>query len=574
MRPASAFVRPAGVGLVVRRRWPLLASFVLLGMALSWLVTLRQTPQYAATVTLLINPASPSALVPFLGNSLDSNNVIESVPRLAATYTAFLKSRAFTEQAAARLASPAGGAVSPDDLSRAIRTALVPNTHMLEVQVRWQSPTEAARLANGIADLFATEPAGSDSATVLVRAVPPAVPASPSLLRNLLLGTAIGLALGYALAVLQERRDETVRSEHEVLLLTGLPTLGVIRRPPWSVNGLLGALSRGVPGGPGQNKLLPESGKGRAWEWEAAESYRLIWTVVQLTPLTRDCRTLLVTGPGLGEDTPTVAANLAIVNARAGMRVILVDADLRRPRLHRLFGLEGAAGAERGTKSTKSPALAQPHIVPTRVPGLQLLSAAAIAEVLAARSGDGDLSWTDRSPLGLQQSAEFGQMLDDLLALADLVVVSGPPVFDVEDAAVFGALVHGVVLVADAGRTRATSLQLAAAALNRTAAPLAGVILNGVDPGDAVGEAYHLQAFDEPPAGSDPGASPALVATVDRQNGHAALVSQPSGRSGRSGRPGPSGEAKPVMLQVTLDAPSTLTLTSTGQDGQETTSQP
>jgi capsular exopolysaccharide synthesis family protein len=183
----------------------------------------------------------------------------------------------------------------------------------------------------------------------------------------------------------------------------------------------------------------------------AAEPFRIIGATLAATSAERPVRTLLVTSTHTGEGKTTVAADLAIVLAQAGKRVVAVDADLRTPRLHEVFGLQNRSGPEEG-------------LVQTRVQGLQILPSGPVPA----------------DPSEVLSSSATRTTLNTLAVEADLVIVDAPPVQAISDAIVLATQVDAVVLVVNTRRTRGRDLSEAKGELERTRARLLGVVLNQV----------------------------------------------------------------------------------------------
>lgn len=189
-----------------------------------------------------------------------------------------------------------------------------------------------------------------------------------------------------------------------------------------------------------------------------AEAYRTLRTGVQFAGVDRPLRAVLVTCAAPEDDRAVVAANLAVAFAQGGSKVTLVDADLRRPQQHALFGLDNArgltsflAGDERGDLP----------LLDTGVANLRLLP-----------SGP-----TLANPLDLLGSQRFADLLARLQAGADVVILDAPPVLAVADAAVLARKVDGVLLVFRAGRTKRDQAAKARALLAKANANLLGAVL-------------------------------------------------------------------------------------------------
>jgi capsular exopolysaccharide synthesis family protein len=171
-------------------------------------------------------------------------------------------------------------------------------------------------------------------------------------------------------------------------------------------------------------------------------------------------RTLLVTSANPAEGKSTTVANLSIVMAQAGKRVVLVDADLRLPALHRLFGLNNTIGL---TNVLLSEDLAGAIVLqPTGVDGLSLLSSGPLPP----------------NPSELLGSQRMARVIEYLKTQADIVLLDSPPAMSVTDPVVLAGLMDGVIAVVDAGRTRAGALLRLKELISATRTPLIGVVLN------------------------------------------------------------------------------------------------
>ncbi len=202
----------------------------------------------------------------------------------------------------------------------------------------------------------------------------------------------------------------------------------------------------------------------------AAEAYRTLRTNIQFSSIDREVRSLLVTSAGPNEGKSTVVANLGVTMAEGGKRVVVVDADLRRPGLHRIFNLDEAAGL---TTMVLDQSL-EPPLQGTHVPGLRLLASGPLPP----------------NPAELLASERLVRTLARLLELADLVILDSPPIGPVSDAAILASRVDGTLLVVDSGHTRLETARQAKEQLERVGARLLGVVLNNVKPDRAAAQ-YH-----------------------------------------------------------------------------------
>jgi len=203
-----------------------------------------------------------------------------------------------------------------------------------------------------------------------------------------------------------------------------------------------------------------------------SEAYRTLRMNLQYAALDSALRTLLVTSPGPGEGKTTTLANLAVTMAEAEQRVIMVDADLRRPYLHQLLGVQNTAGLT--TMMVEEQALDTPPLQPTPVKGLQLLASGPLPP----------------RPADLLGSKRMEKVIERLLSEADVLLFDAPPLIVVTDAVVLATKVSGVLLVVSSGQTKREHAQCAIERLNKVNARVVGAVLNNI-PLDATLRSYY-----------------------------------------------------------------------------------
>ena len=192
----------------------------------------------------------------------------------------------------------------------------------------------------------------------------------------------------------------------------------------------------------------------------AAEAYRTLSTNIRFSSLDRDVKTLMVTSVGADAGKSIVLANLAITMAEGGQKVVMVDCDLRRPELHKVFGLPDQPGL---TTMVLDQSM-QPPLAQTSVPNVSLVPAGPLPP----------------NPAELISSERFTRVLAAIGADADVVLIDAPPVATVADATILAARVDGVLLVVDSGRTRRETGRRAAEQLQRVGAHILGAVLTNV----------------------------------------------------------------------------------------------
>ncbi len=196
-----------------------------------------------------------------------------------------------------------------------------------------------------------------------------------------------------------------------------------------------------------------------------SEAYRALRTNLDFASLDRALKTLVVTSAGVGEGKSTTLANLAVVSAQAGRKVVLVDADLRRPTLHQIFGLGNETGLT--TVMMDDAALADPPLQETGVEDLTVLTSGPLPP----------------NPAELLGSRRMEEVVAALAERADQVFFDTPPVVAVTDAAVLSTKVDGVLLVISAGKTRREYARTAVQRLEQIKARLVGTVLTNVQMG-------------------------------------------------------------------------------------------
>ncbi len=197
----------------------------------------------------------------------------------------------------------------------------------------------------------------------------------------------------------------------------------------------------------------------------AAEAYRTLRTNLTFAGLDKPIESLLVTSPGPDEGKSVALANLAVAMAQGERRTIIVDADLRRPTLHQIFGVSNGRGLT--TMFVEPEAMADPPLLETGVENLWLLPSGPLPP----------------NPADLLGSRRMEEIINALRARADVLLFDAPPVVAVTDAAVLGMKVDGVLLVVTAGRTRRDDVQRARELLERVHVRIIGAVLTDAPSG-------------------------------------------------------------------------------------------
>lgn len=293
------------------------------------------------------------------------------------------------------------------------------------------------------ADLSALLNQGSDKfLTILAPAQVPASPISPDISRNVLLAALAGAALAVAIGYLWDYLDDTLKSGEDVERELNLSALGAITRISRLQKPDDGLITAKHPRSP------------------ISEAYRVLRTNLRFSGIENPSGALLVTSPGPGEGKTTTAANLAVTLAQAGKRVVLVDTDLRRPSVHKIFGMPNSLGLT-SLFLDDAPRL-NVVLQPTEIPGLRVLPSGPIPP----------------NPAEMLDSKLMSEILKALRAESDMVVLDSPPALAVADASIIGSRCSGAILVVDSGKTRTEMARHAVQVLTRTNIKVVGLVLN------------------------------------------------------------------------------------------------
>jgi len=331
---------------------------------------------------------------------------------------------------------------------------------------------------------------------IVDRAAFPLKPTFPNKKKNVLIGLILGLGGGIGLALFIEYLNNAVKTSRDVTISTGLPTLGVIpafeiearpkgpraefsrlanilwrkskvsARPPSRRKGdnnilVSNARRESQPeGDPNRSKIeLIASKEPNSIQ---AESYRSIRTTLLVSSPPGKIKALLITSPLSREGKSVTVSNLGITLAQAGKRVVIIDADLRKPKQNRIFGLNSGWGLT--------------HFVSSYVEAADLVRQTQFPNLFLINSGP-----IPANPIELLTSEKMDAFIAFLKRSFDYILLDAPPLLAVSDALAMGPLIDGVILVTRGGQTPLSALKQAKQKLDAHKLKCLGVILNGVN---------------------------------------------------------------------------------------------
>lgn len=413
----------------IRRNIALLMLSLVAGVGGAHAVTMLTPPTYQASASVLVTSSGATYEQLFLPSSVQT--LLPTIARLAESRTV-------------ALATAKAIGLPPQMVINRISADSGEGVQILTLTGRAGTPDQAAAIANGAAQTLKSQvarmregKAEAARAWPLDKAIAPTSPTAPKPFLNALLGALLGLLAGAGLARLRDLTDDKIRSVEELTEITGTPVLASVPR------------ERTVRREPLITHRPPD-------HW--SEAFGHLRTNLEFTDVDSPPQLVAVTSALPSEGKSIVACNLALAMARAGRRVLLIEADLRRPRCHRYLGAVGSAGL---TTVLAGHALLDEVTQQCAEEHLTFLAAGALPP----------------NPGELLASRKFLTLLHGLRDHYDLVLVDLPPM-TFADAAVVAGRADGTILVAWCRATRARQLRRAVQALTNVNARLLGGVLN------------------------------------------------------------------------------------------------
>ena len=491
------------LALLGRWGWLLALGFFLAGLA-AYFISRRVTPVYQSVTVLLVNEAPAT-------KATDYSSLLTS-ERLARTYTELIVTLPVLEEVIESLELT----MPLEELQSNIQVEMIRDTQLIVVRVDDTDPGRSARIANTLVEVFSRQnqemqaaryssskasleaqllqmdeqiqatsneleqlpesdegraerdrletalsqfrqmyaslltsyeqvrvaESGSISSVVQIEAATlPERPIRPRIVFNTVLAACLGLLTAIGVAFLMEALDDTLNPD-DVVSVLGLPVLGVIAHYQ---------ASNGIP-------VAADSPRS-----PVSEAYRSLRTNIQFASVDHPLRSLLITSPSPEDGKSTVAVNLAIALAQSGRNTILVEADLRRPQVHKKLKLPNRTGL--------SSIFVQPQV---ELNGT--IQSTAIANLSAITSGD-----LPPNPSELLSSKKMKEIIDLVQDHFDLILIDTPPILAVTDAAALATRVDGTVLVVKPGITKLAACKQAIEQLVRVGANVLGVVLNDIE---------------------------------------------------------------------------------------------
>jgi non-specific protein-tyrosine kinase len=505
--------------------WLILLTTVIAALA-AYFFSSRQTPIYRASTRLLVSQSLAS-------NSSMQYADILAAERLSSTYAEMLTSRRVMRAAIAKTGMK--GIVRLDELADTISVQPVRDTQLIDLFVEYPNPDIATDLANALPEVFVefnnqqqtaryqelktslqqqlqelsqeiqdtdaklqeltdatdakskarqaaledrlaqyrstfgnvlaqlenirlAEANAQDTITVVDVAERPQYPVRPRVLMNVFLAALIGGMIGLGAAFLIEYMDDSIKSVDDISRITPLSTLGIIARDKDKQDGIITIDDPQSP---------------------VAEAYRTLRTGIQFAGVDHPIRSLVITSAGPSEGKTTTAANLAAVMAQAGKKVVLIDADLRKPAQHKIWRASNTVGLTGALLMDEISDNLDYLLTPTQLENLWLLTSGQLPH----------------NPSELLGSHKLKQLTEQLLQSHDFLIFDSPPALAVTDPVILSREMDGIIIVVDAGTTREPSLIHVLSEMEKVKANVLGIVLNRYRHQSAFGYYYYSRYY-------------------------------------------------------------------------------
>lgn len=470
---------------VLRTFWVSTTALAMLGVAAAALFSLVTIPTYTSSTSLFVTVQNANSAGELASGSTYAERQVKSFAEVAETPIVL-------QPVINRLRL----GTTPGELATNVTVSVPTNTSILEVAVEDTDPARAAATASGIAQSLigvVAEISPKDAkgqSTIEVTVVKPAaIPTSwtsPKVAQNLVLGLLVGLMLGVGQALLRHVLDTKVRNAEDIAHLTDAPIVGTVVFDP-------DARGHGLAVVDAPNSLR-------------AEDFRRLRTNLQFLGVGGRGRSLAISSSLEGEGKTSTILNLAFSLAATGRRVLLVDADLRRPRVAERLGLEGAVGL-------------------TTI----LIGRATLDDVVQPVEGGVDVLAAGQvppNPSELLGSDAMRGLVIQAMKRYDHVLFDSAPLVPVTDTAALSRIIGGVIVVVGSGDVDAAQFEEAIGSIQRAEGTVFGVVLNKLRPEDAGHRKavyYQREVYGDAPVASSAPAGPEPRPSTRRRSASRAL---------------------------------------------------
>lgn len=422
---------------VIRRRWVSIVAITVVALGIAGVISWQTTPMYESKARIFISV-----------NAEGAQDVAITSFFVTARVTTYADLATSTELMAEVIEELDLGD-SPGQLADRVEAEVVPETTLIDLTVRDEDPRTAQTNAGFLAQQYAAyltqveTPDGANEAQILAKVTDDATynpdPVAPRTVLYLAVAGLLGILIGVATALTRDILDRTISAQEHIKEVTAAPVLASV------------SFDKEI----GDSPLLTNLGSFAP----RTEAFRLLRTNLQFLDLDEQPRCLVISSAVPGEGKTMTSTNLAIALAQTGRRTLVIDADLRRPRVAGLLGLDAAVGL---TTILVGKTEVQEAIQVHEPSGLHFLASGA----------------KPPNPTEILQSRVTHDLIKQLRDEYDMVIIDAPPLLPVADASVLAALADGTMLVIKHGKTTRDQLGEAIARLNQVGGRLFGVVVN------------------------------------------------------------------------------------------------
>ena len=429
-----------------------------------------KTPMYSTYTKVLLAQENKET------NSSATLNDVNVNQKLAATYSEFVKSRLVLQQVIDDLHLD----YKADELAKHITVTNIEDTQVLKITVTDASAENAQKIADKTTAVFAkeiTELTGIDNVKPYEVAQLPENPSNDTLKRDLVIAAIIAVFGVLAIAFVIFYFDDTIKYSEDLEKKIGLPIAGKIIKSDIKTNQK-------------RRNSTDELMTDKYPKAAVSESIKALRTNLQFSSVDNGFKTVLITSSLASEGKSFVSSNLAVSFAQNNKKVLIVDCDLRKGRLHKIFQVPNTLGLSH--LLTDDVSKFSKYIQKTNIQGLSIMTRGAYPP----------------NPSELLSSKKNRSLIEKLKGKFDIIIFDGAPCNGVTDSVIMSTLVDEVLIVTKDANTPKSTLESTKEALQKVGAPIAGVVLNGVNKKTASYYSYygaHESSSSNTPEGtSDP----------------------------------------------------------------------
>ncbi len=422
---------------IIRKWIALIMAIFILSIAISGGVSyFVLKPEYETFTTLMVGKSNEYQAE----NTIDYNDLILN-QKLVTTYGQIIKSRKVTDRVIEKMNLD----LSYDNFISKVDVTLVKDTEIIKIQVKDEDPVLATEIANETALVFMDsikEIMNVENVQIIDDAQVPKNKVSPRPVLNMAIAGVLGLMVGIFLVFLLEFLDNTLKSPDDIEKQLELPVIGTI--PLVDNEDEIRLITQKNPKSP------------------ISEAFRTLRTNIQFSNIDEDLKTLIVTSSGPSEGKSTLSSNLAATMAENQKKVLLIDCDLRKPRVHKVFKISNLKGLTN-----------------------LIVGSEKIKDIVHNEEGFENLDILTSGPIPPNPSELLGSnkmknFLEDAKREYDMIILDSPPIGLVTDSAVLSTIVDGVLLVGAVAQVEMEMLKNSKSLLDKVNANIIGVVLNKV----------------------------------------------------------------------------------------------